>query len=448
MTTTGLLTRTLLLGSLLAPALAIAEESEKTPRWNEALIEAAQAVTLGPRPLFLVNDMSAGNAHEQALKASLLSCAAEQTTWHRSPLSIGHRGAPLQFPEHTLESYIAGAQGGAGILECDVAFTADEALVCRHSQCDLHATTNIVETALAEQCSVPPAFDDVTGALTNAADIRCCTSDITLADFHTLQGKMEGVNSDATSIEEYVAGTPGWRTDLYASRGTLMSHADSIALFQQLGVMMAPELKSPEVDMPFTEHTPEGFTQQAYAQKMIDEYKAAGVSPDDVFPQSFDIDDVLYWIEHEPAFGRQAVYLEGRYGDEGFDHTRPETWQPSMASLVEHGVRIIAPPTWMLVEPNPAFGNDAQARRLQASRYARRAREAGLDIIAWTFERSGPLGDGGQWYHRTTGDVIQRDGDKLLTLDTLVNDVGAIGVFSDWPATVTFYDNCVARNAP
>ncbi len=78
MTTTGLLTRTLLLGSLLAPALAIAEESEKTPRWNEALIEAAQAVTLGPRPLFLVNDMSAGNAHEQALKASLLSCAAEQ----------------------------------------------------------------------------------------------------------------------------------------------------------------------------------------------------------------------------------------------------------------------------------------------------------------------------------------------------------------------------------
>ena len=106
-------------------------------------------MTLGPRPLFLVNDMSAGNAHEQALKASLLSCAAEQTTWHRSPLSIGHRGAPLQFPEHTLESYIAGAQGGTDILECDVAFTANEALVCRHSQCDLHATTNIVETPLA-----------------------------------------------------------------------------------------------------------------------------------------------------------------------------------------------------------------------------------------------------------------------------------------------------------
>jgi glycerophosphoryl diester phosphodiesterase len=29
-----------------------------------------------------------------------------------------------------------------------------------------------------------------------------------------------------------------------------------------------------------------------------------------VWPQSFSRDDVLYWIEHEPAFGRQAVLLD------------------------------------------------------------------------------------------------------------------------------------------
>lgn len=454
MTSSASLFTLLIAGGLLAAHAAYAQEASNaqattsSQSWDDALVSAAQQVTLGPRPLFLVNDMSAENDHERALKASLLACAAEQTQWQRSPIAIGHRGAPLQFPEHTLESYIAAAQGGAGIMECDVAFTADEELVCRHSQCDLHFTTNIVETELAEKCSVPPAFDETSGELTNAADISCCTSDITLAEFRSLQGTMEGVNTDATHLEGYLAGTPAWRTELYASRGTLMSHADSIALFQQLGVQMTPELKVPEVDMPFTGHTEQGLTQQAYAQKMLDEYKAAGVRPGDVYPQSFNLEDVIYWIENEPEFGQQAVYLDGRYSDESFDHTNPDTWQPSMQSLADSGVQIIAPPTWMLLEANPNFGNDDQEKRLQPSLYAQRAREAGLSMIAWTLERSGPLADGGQWYHSTTEDVIQRDGDKLITLDALVNDVGVIGVFSDWPATVAFYDNCAQRGAP
>ena len=69
-------------------------------------------------------------------------------------------------------------------------------------------------------------------------------------------------------------------------------------------------------------------------------------------------------------------------------------------------------------------------------------------MIAWTFERSGPLAEGNPWYHSTTEEVIQRDGDKLITLDALVNQVGVVGVFSDWPATVAFYDNCSQRGAP
>ncbi|BBI48995.1 hypothetical protein HORIV_14160 [Vreelandella olivaria] len=150
------LTSTLLIGGLLTTNIAIAQDETDAKLWDDALIKAAQQVTLGPRPLFLVNDMSTDNDHERELKASLLSCAAEQAQWQRSPLTIGHRGAPLQFPEHTLESYIAGAQGGAGILECDVAFTADEELVCRHSQCDLHSTTNIIETDLAENAACRP----------------------------------------------------------------------------------------------------------------------------------------------------------------------------------------------------------------------------------------------------------------------------------------------------
>ncbi|MGM0703660.1 MAG: glycerophosphodiester phosphodiesterase family protein [Pseudomonadota bacterium] len=398
-------------------------------------IAAADHVTLGPRPLFLVQDMDEETQRSRELKAELLSCAGSTGEWQRSDFSIGHRGAALQFPEHTRESYIAGAQMGAGILECDVTFTADQELVCRHSQCDLHTTTNIVDTELAQKCSVPPAFNEA-GELTNAADIQCCTSDITLAEFRTLQGKMEGANTEATSTEAYLAGTPGWRTDLYATRGTLMTHAESIELFKALGVKMTPELKAPSVEMPF-----EDMSQEDYAQKMIDEYKAADVPASDVYAQSFELDDVRYWIENEPEFGEQAVYLDDRYGLDDFDHADPATWSPSMEELVDQGVQILAPPMWMLLASNPEAGDGES--RIVPSVYAERAKAAGLDLIAWTFERSGPLTDDGEWYHSTTDDVIDNDGDKLLTLDVLARDVGIIGLFSDWPATVTFYDNCM-----
>ena len=426
--------------TLLISGAAMAQgASEHSAAWSPALLAAAANVTLGPRPLFLLNDMSEETDRERELKAGLLECAAQRTDWQASDLVIAHRGAPLQFPEHTLESYLAGAQGGAGIIECDVTFTSDNELVCRHSQCDLHYTTNIIETELAEKCSVPPELDQESGELLNAAEIRCCTSDITLAEFRTLRGTMEGANREARSLEDYLIGTPRWRTDLYATRGTLMSHAETIALFKELGVKMTPELKAPEVDMPFN-----GMTQEDYAQKMIDEYKSAEVAPTDVFVQSFNLDDVLYWIENEPEFGEQAVYLDGRYDDEEFDHTDPDSWSPNMEALAEQGVKILAPPTWMLLAANPGFGEGDS--RIVPSEYAKRAREAGLGLITWTLERSGPLAEGGQWYHQTTEEVIQREGDKLITLDTLVRDVGVIGIFSDWPATVSFYANCIEQH--
>ncbi len=74
-------------------------------------------------------------------------------------------------------------------------FTRDGQLVCRHDQCDLHTTTNILVTDLAQKCSVPfsPAVvDRATGALTRAASALCCTSDLTLSEFKSLKGKMDG----------------------------------------------------------------------------------------------------------------------------------------------------------------------------------------------------------------------------------------------------------------
>jgi hypothetical protein len=36
----------------------------------------------------------------------------------------------------------------------------------------------------------------------------------------------------------------------------------------------------------------------------------------------------------------------------------------------------------------------------------------------------------------------RRDSDALVLLDVLARQVGVRGVFSDWPATVTYYANC------
>jgi glycerophosphoryl diester phosphodiesterase len=347
-----------------------------------------------------------------------------------SDFSIGHRGAALQFPEHTQESYLAAARMGAGIVECDVTFTKDTELVCRHSQCDLHTTTDILARPdLAAKCTVPPIVED--GVLLNGPEIQCCTSDITLVEFKRLCGKMDAANPNATTIEDYINATPSWRTDLYSACGTVMSHAESIELFKSLGVKMTPELKDPSVEMPYN-----GFTQEDYAQKMIDEYKSAKVKAKNVFAQSFDLNDVLYWVEHEPRFGKQAVYLDGRYDDPAFDYADPATWSPTMEELETAGVNIIAPPMWMLLALD-------KRGHIVPSIYAEAARDAGLDIITWTLERSGLLKDGGGWYYQSITDAIDNDGDKLEVLDVLAQDVGILGIFSDWPATVTYYANCM-----
>jgi len=68
---------------------------------------------------------------------------------------------------------------------------------------------------------------------------------------------------------------------------------------------------------------------------------------------------------------------------------------------------------------------------------------AGLDIITWTLERSGILADGDNgFYFQTIDAAIKTEGDVMQVIDVLARDVGVLGIFSDWPATTTFYANC------
>jgi glycerophosphoryl diester phosphodiesterase len=242
---------------------------------------------------------------------------------------------------------------------------------------------------------------------------------------------MDGFNADARTPEEYQNGTPRWRTDLYANSGTLMTHDESIALIKSLGAKFTPELKAPEVPMPFDGD----YTQQKYASQMLDAYKKAGIPPSDVFAQSFNLADVLYWVKTEPEFAKHAVYLEERYEKQGLDPVMPETWKPSMAELKAQGVAILGPPIWTMLTLN-------DNKEIVPSQYARAAKAAGLDLIGWSLERDGPLHKGGGFYHKSIRSVVDRDGDTLTVLDVLAKQVGVRAMFSDWPATTTFYASC------
>ncbi|WP_116809286.1 glycerophosphodiester phosphodiesterase family protein [Steroidobacter cummioxidans] len=379
---------------------------------------ARSSVQLGDRPFFLVDGLD-----DSRLKDKLQSC--KTGPFYKSNFSIAHRGAPLQFPEHTGESYEAGARQGAGVVECDVTFTKDGELVCRHDECDLHTTTNIVDTELNGSCTVPWSGP--------GSSPKCCASDITLAQFKTLKGKMDASNPSATTAKDYLGGTASFRTDLYTSRGTLLTLRESIALNKKLGVKHTPELKSGNPERLMTVFG----GQENYAQKMIDEFKAAGVNPKDVYPQSFDIRDVLYWIKNEPRFGQQAVYLDD------VDPSSPNFPRLSVAELKQlkkQGVKIIAPPIGVLLAVN---NND----EIVPSQYGLDIKSFGFDIITWSFERAdlrnGGVGAGFYYAFDPTGRALKNDSDMYKALDVLARKVGVIGIFSDWPATVTYYANCM-----
>ncbi|ATU91012.1 glycerophosphodiester phosphodiesterase family protein [Phyllobacterium zundukense] len=326
------------------------------------------AIQVGVRPYFLVDDMNDGD-----LKTKLKSCA--DGPFKRTDFAIAHRGAPLQFPEHTKEGYLAAIRMGAGILDCDVTVTKDKQLVCRHSQCDLNDTTNIQSTNLKGNC---------TGG-------TCCTSDITLAEFKSLRGMME-------------APKKAWRTDLYATRsGTLMSHAESIALFDAAGVKMTPELKNLERSIP-------GYSLGDYRQQVVDEYKAAKIDPSRVSIQSFDLADVRYWIKNEPDFGKGASYLV---------KTLPAS--TGFGSLFAQGVRTIS----FSLDGLAPLTND----KYVPTAAALAAKKAGFELVGWTMERDG--------MPNNTGDMT------FGRMDVLAKEVGVKGVFSDWVGTTSYYASCM-----
>lgn len=181
----------------------------------------ADIVTLGARPYYLLDSMT-----PSFLKDDLTKCAGEKTSFMKSDFSIGHRGACMQYPEDTIRSFEAAALMGAGILECDVTFTKDRELVCRHAQCDLHTSTDVVSRPeMNAKCSTPWA---------PGVSPRCCASDFTLEEIKTLCAKMDSSVSGADTAEGYVyGGTAAWRTDVHQYEcPPVPTHKESIKMIK------------------------------------------------------------------------------------------------------------------------------------------------------------------------------------------------------------------------
>jgi glycerophosphoryl diester phosphodiesterase len=431
---------TLALGLLTAIIAVPASAGEHSTRWDGD-DRRDDDIQVGARPYYLVEGMD-----DSALKRKLKSC--EDKPVRRTNFSIAHRGAPLQFPEHTLESYAAGARMGAGIVECDVTFTADGALVCRHAQNDLHTTTNILTSQYADRCIKPfaPATLDANGNVTKAATAECRTSELMLDEFKSLRGKMDAFSPAALTAQQFQGGTAAWRTDLYTGRGTLLTFAESIALNKKLGVKHTPELKSGDV-----QSIARVFgSQERYAQALINELQANGVRPKDAWPQSFNPHDVLYWVRNT-AYGDQAVFLVDYntatdnivlFDTTGKQLLTRDEQNAFFKQLRRAGVKVVAPAFNALLT--------VQGTHIVPTVLAKDLRSLGFGLISWSFERvdlrRGAAGVGSYYDFDPSGAAIKKDSDMYEALDVLAKDVKLIGLFSDWPATVSYYASCMGLN--
>ena len=144
-----------------------------------------------------------------------------------------------------------------------------------------------------------------------------------------------------------------------------------------------------------------------------------------VWLQSFNEPDVMYWLQNEPQFGAQAVMLDGNYTFGGL--------RPQLTRLAAAGVKYVAPPIGQLIASNPT------GTGLVPSGYAAAAIAVGMKVITWTVERNYEC-----WpAEASTLATPPCKGMNELELIDALYKMGVIGVFSDWPATVTFYASCI-----
>ena len=382
-----------ILGVLAAPALAQTDGG---------------GVQLGPRPFYLVDRMD-----KSELQATLRQCA--DGPFSRTAFSIGHRGAPLQFPEHTQESYEAAARMGAGILECDVTFTKD-----RRARLPARA----VRSAHHDQHPRDPRAGGEVHAAVHAGRPggRHAGVGEVLHERHHARRVQDAVRQDGRvqPRRHHGRGVPGRHAELAHRPLRHLRHADDPrgehrAVHEPRRQVHARAQGARASPMPF-----EGdYTQEDV--RAADDRRVQGGrrrSRAHVFAQSFNLDDVLL-LDRERA-ARSA--------------SRPctSTTAYDTAELRSDDPRPVAG-----MHELAAQGRARSSRRRcgcwsRSTRAAdralglRRGRQGGgprhhhLDARALRARST----TGGGYYYQSVADAIDNDGDMLQMLDVLAQQVG------------------------
>lgn len=230
-------------------------------------------------------------------------------------------------------------------------------------------------------------------------------------------------------------GTADWRTDLYQTGcPAVVTHKESIDIISRNGGKFTPELKAPEVTMPFN-----GLSQDAFVAKLVKEFEDAKIPPENVWIQSATFSDLVY-LTANTTFGKQAVALDF---EDGRLAANDQAW---IDNLKAKSVQILAPPTYKLVAANPIAGQVGQ-KDFVPSDFAKKIKASGLDIITWTLSRTGPPLDKPTptdyyWSSLQGKNLTLTEGSNFDLLDVFYQDVGILGIFDDWPAVTAFYANC------
>lgn len=394
----------------------------------------------------------------QELKQMQDAIGTCESPFRRSNRVIGHRGAPLVAPEETEASWAVGAESGAGYLECDVSVTSDLDFVCRHGTCDLHTTTDLIANHpnLNAKCTRP--FVPGSGV----API-CCTYDFTVAELEQLCAVMDAEHGNASAItrQGYWTGPPGFRSGAIAKSKChpMVKYSEYLQLMKRSGYNVIPELKG--TMMPGIEHflAKQGLTWRFLAGKMADMLGENGfpsVSDDShAIMQTFDHRVAEYWKTTRPSI--PVEYMWETTPPPGRNCSATGIADCGSRAILEHlnslGVEMFSPPIQRLVDSAPGH-------RIVKSATAKMLHEIGVRAIGtWSLERQGcdldspekqpsgwaPCGIAGKGFYYSTleGQSAFQHADVFRVLDVLFREVKIVGLFSDFPATVATYINCI-----